>query len=283
MSISDKLTAIAENEQKVFEAGKRALLKASKHLNATVSGEVVAVSDVSPVEHDVAVKLSSDTVTDFSQVNVKRYGSNLFNIAITEFGTLTGSSTSNTRNLQEGVWYKGLTTNNYYYPQNVSYSLNGDSVSITPTSTGYGLTQAFKCKPNETYYLSVETETGDIPIGFYDADGNYLSRKSKLTSPFITPDNCYWFVLGLTGEGKVEHTFSKIHLSLAPVAEYSPYVEPTTYAANADGTVDGVRGLSPSMTLTTDTDGVTIACSYLRDIDTYIDNLTMSVAMTGGE
>ena len=57
----------------------------------------------------------------------------------------------------------------------------------------------------------------------------------------------------------------------------------TEYAPNIDGTVDGVKSLSPSMAFTTDTRSVTIHCSYLRDIDTYIDNLTMSVAMTGGD
>jgi len=275
MSIADRLLAVAENEQRVFDAGKLAALKESRYMNGTASGEVVSVNDVSSVEHEVAVQLSSDTVTDFSQVNVKRYGANLFNIAITERGTLSGSSSSNQRAFQEGVWYVGLTTNNYYYPSNVeSYSLDGDSVSITPSQSGYSLAQAFQCKPNQTYYLSVETESGNIPVGFYDAQGNYLSRKAKLTSPFTTPANCYWFVLGLTTDSKVESTFSKVYLSLAPITTYEPYVKPTIHTPNVDGTVEGVRSLSPSMTLVTDADGVTLDCAYLRDIDAYIDSLT---------
>ena len=44
--------------------------------------------------------------------------------------------------------------------------------------------------------------------------------------------------------------------------------------ASADGTVTGVKSVSPGMTLVTDTDGVLIECSYLRDIDRYIDTLT---------
>ena len=118
------------------------------------------------------------------------------------------------------------------------------------------------------------SESADIPVGYYDADGNYLSRTTRFYSSVTTPDNCYWFIVSLTGEKAVEHTFSNVQVSLSPVSGYEPYVEPTIYTANADGTVDGVRSLSPSMTLTTDTDGVTIDCSYLRDVDRYIDGLT---------
>ena len=37
------------------------------------------------------------------------------------------------------------------------------------------------------------------------------------------------------------------------------------------------------MVLIPDTESVTIDCEYYRDIDAYIDNLMMNVALTGGE
>ena len=50
--------------------------------------------------------------------------------------------------------------------------------------------------------------------------------------------------------------------------------------ANADGTVNGLTSLSPNMTLIPDIEGVAIDLNYYRDIDTYIDNLMIDVALT---
>lgn len=51
------------------------------------------------------------------------------------------------------------------------------------------------------------------------------------------------------------------------VTEYEPYITPTEYTSNADGTVEGITSLYPNTTLTADTDGVTIDCEYNRDIN----------------
>lgn len=64
--------------------------------------------------------------------------------------------------------------------------------------------------------------------------------------------------------------------------EYEPYTE-TIYTANADGTVEGVKSISPNMTLIPNNNGVTVECEYLRDIDLYIDSILKDVAMIGGE
>ncbi len=63
---------------------------------------------------------------------------------------------------------------------------------------------------------------------------------------------------------------------------YEPYNR-TTYQSTADGTVDGITSISPNMTLLTNNNGVVINANYLRDIDTYIDNLITDVALSGGE
>ncbi len=279
MSISDKLIAIAENESQVFEAGKRAVLKASRHMNATASGAVVAVNDVSPIEHGVTVKLSSDTVTDFSEVTVKRYGANLFNIGATDTLTKSWSDNAVARAFRENTWYIGLTSNNYWSSNSVLYTLTKEMITVTPKTNGYGITQAFRCKPQQEFYFSCDKPNeASCAFAFYDADGNWLGSFTQSSiaqsSVFTTPDNCYWLTVILGGKRDVGHTFSKVHLSLSPITEYEPYTEPTAHTANADGTVDGVKSISPSMTLTTDVNGVTVECSYLRDIDRYIDSLT---------
>ena len=62
--------------------------------------------------------------------------------------------------------------------------------------------------------------------------------------------------------------------------EYIPQVE---YTPNADGTVEGVTSLYPNTTLMTDTEGVTIDCNYYKDIDKAYNELTTSIALSGGE
>lgn len=257
--------------------GQRSVLYASRHMNGTASGETIALNDVSSVEHGVSVKLSSDTITDFSEVIVKRYGANRFHINATDTITCSWSPNDVARQFQEGVWYIGLTSNNYWASGSVVYTLRQDAVIVMPTTNGYGIAQAFRCKPRQQYYFSCEKTSGaTIMASFYDKNGNWLNKITDAVSNggFTTPDACYWVTICFGGTRDVEHTFSEVQLSFSPIDAYEPYVEPTTYTANADGTVYGVRSLSPSMTLTTDTDGVTIDCSYLRDIDRYIDGLT---------
>ena len=69
MSIAEKLTTIAENEQRVFEAGKQTVLNRSNETEKTESGKVVSIYDGSPL-HNVTVRLTSDTITDFSGIKV---------------------------------------------------------------------------------------------------------------------------------------------------------------------------------------------------------------------
>ena len=45
-------------------------------LKCTVSGEAVSITDVSPLEHNIGVKLSSDTIKDFTSVILIQYGEN---------------------------------------------------------------------------------------------------------------------------------------------------------------------------------------------------------------
>lgn len=67
------------------------------------------------------------------------------------------------------------------------------------------------------------------------------------------------------------------------VLPIEPYIEPIKIQCQANGTVKGIKSLHPSVTLISDTDNVIIRCNYYRDIDAYIDNLIMGVALTGGE
>ena len=54
----------------------------------TLSGEFIIANDVSPTEHNLKVKLTSDTLEDFSQVSVSRYGKNLIATNCVDFPTV---------------------------------------------------------------------------------------------------------------------------------------------------------------------------------------------------
>lgn len=67
--------------------------------------------------------------------------------------------------------------------------------------------------------------------------------------------------------------------------DYEPYKECADYTPNADGTVEGVTSLCPNTTLlTNDPYGkVYIDCEYYKDVDKAFDELTTSVALSGGD
>ena len=64
--------------------------------------------------------------------------------------------------------------------------------------------------------------------------------------------------------------------------EYEPYKEPTTYTPNADGTVEGVTSLAPTMTLIPDKAGVTLELGYNRDTNKVIESLINAIISLGG-
>lgn len=64
--------------------------------------------------------------------------------------------------------------------------------------------------------------------------------------------------------------------------EYRPYIEPTTYPVNADGTVFGVTSLYPTTTLLTNTAGVLIAAEYNKDTNKVIESLVNAIISLGG-
>jgi hypothetical protein len=63
--------------------------------------------------------------------------------------------------------------------------------------------------------------------------------------------------------------------------QYEPHDGETQIPA-ADGTVAGLKAISPTMTLLTDTPGVTIECEYNRDTNKVIEDLLNKITALGG-
>lgn len=245
------------------EQGKIELLQASKYMNATSSGAVVAVNDLSPIEHDVAVQLSSDTVADFSGVTVKQYGRNLCPKAPK---STTHSGITYTQNEDGTVTANGTATALSYF----DIATSSRTCPKVPVGTKLYISGCPDGGSSTTYYLYFPW------VGWYEYGKGFVG--SVTTSTLAT--NWRQSVrIEIKSGVTVENLVFKPQVELDSFSDYVPYIAPSNYTANANGTVGGVKSMSPNMTLVTDTDGVTINCSYLRDIDAYIDSLTMGVSM----
>ena len=232
----------------------------------TVSGGVLAVHDISPAEHALNIKLSSDTLTDFSNVGVSRYGKNL---------------------ITPQELYKGC-----YMYEALEYE-NRNCIKMTSGNT-YTISPSF-LKPNTQYTVSFWTKSvnfdgakgPNVVFSFNYSDGTqYLCYSQSDTN---NNHNVEWYYTSFTSvEGK---TVSSIGVAAAQyqienyidtdtflfevsdkATEYTPYINPKTVTANADGTVDGLTSISPNMTIMSDTEGVVIYMTYNADTKMYIDN-----------
>ena len=76
MNIAEKLVTIAENQQKVYEAGKQSvydkLEDPSKLIEQTVTGSIIRVNDVSEIPHKCVISVDADTDVIVSGKNLWR-------------------------------------------------------------------------------------------------------------------------------------------------------------------------------------------------------------------
>ena len=394
MSVADKLQTVAENEIKVYNSGKLATLDASKYMNASVKGTVVAADDVSPTEHHLSVKLNSKNLIPYPYTAGTYIETNGIRFTVNSDGSITANGTATGqanfmvgfRNMQfeagnytlSGcptgatwstytlgiVWdnenvssiydmgsgktftytedmvfrslaisiFTGATVSNLtFYPQ---LELGSTATSYTPYITDFSGIEVSRYGKNiyKSQWLSNNSYAG--VTAKRNSDGSFtLSGTATGLSLFIIDENklslhtgkyvvshtgteniqLFIFITDSTGtqryytgykslvceikDGDVINNIQVrvnngitvnetiyLQFELGTIATgYEPYIEPVTATANADGMVEGLTSLTPSMTLVTDTDGIDINCQYYRDVDKYIDNLVMNVELTGGE
>ena len=197
-------------------------------VRSSAEGEVVRVDDVSPVEHTVKVKVDH---TDPTSVIVTRCGKNLWNAGDIEF-----------------IQYQ---SHPLFLSSGVRYTLTADVTStdtddeegrcfvriIYIDDTGAGIGHMKRTKKS---YLTFIPEKDVKQITFYASSGTN-------------------FAVGDTA------TYKNIQLETGSVSTEFEEYKGNTYTPNADGTVEGITSLSPTMTLLTDTDGAVIHCEYNKD------------------
>ena len=234
-------------------------------LRGSASGEAVRLTDVSPIEHEIKIKLTAESNhSDFSSVTLKRYGKNLLpypykntnidytfngiNYKVKSDGTVVLNGTANEQSyfilaglvLNKGVYYlsgcpsggQGSTYSIYFQYDNFSYY-----------KADYG--SGVKIDINEKKNCAVA-----ITIGKNTAVSNLIFKPMLEVGSKLTD-------------------FEERRTAVA----YTPAV---------DGTVTGVTSISPDMTFLSDTDGIIINAEYNKDLNKAISELRQAIINLGG-
>ena len=352
MSIAEKLVTIAENQQKVYEAGRNDF-----GLKGNASGELVTLNNVHSKEHKVEVGLGSKNLFDYEEV-MRRWDNNehyqvgdyrVLSIQLTPntqyylsvngergsgtvlLGTLENVAagyaysvgvsntwdakkavtTDDTGKMYIGTPYAPSMTRERFETALVQIEEGIAATSYTPYITDFSEVKVkvngknfykargenIRIKPNTKYYLS-SAETSETRIAFwlYDADMNELKTLSQSIYGFYYGSSYgFWqcgsnvsklnFTLTFPSEVayiKFRNSYKDMQLELGTTAtEYEPYVG-EEYTPNADGTVDNVKSISPTMNISTDTAGVIVSAECFKDAQKEIESLTTAIALTGG-
>ena len=203
-------------------------------------------------------------------------------------GTLSGGDASNARPFEYDKYYVGFTATNYYYPYNVSsYQVADETVSVNPSSNGYGVGFPIKCFPNVAYYCRfTETQSAYVAACFYDKDGKYISYVDNNQSfAFTTPNNCETALILFRPPAGSTTTFSEINVNVSDTnlnGRYEPYIAPTTHTTSLGrtvygGTVDVVSGvLTDKLIMVTDFSNISMGLGTTSQSGKYrlrLDNM----------
>lgn len=142
----------------------------------------------------------------------------------------------------------------------------------------YYYTDDIQLLPNTTYTIS-SNNTAYIESGLYFVLANgdrkntanvfsYPINNGRVVSVTFTTTESGVISFGVSNTANLSKIFSndrRFQLELGTTAtEYEPYKEPIIYTANADGTVEGVKSISPNMTLIPNSNAVTVECEYCK-------------------
>ena len=238
--------------------------KFANALKGSASGVAVRADGVSPVEHSMGVRLTSDAITDFSNVTLKKCGKNLIDYK-NDFETVAMSG-------------------NNRYAIDIQQHIPADNV----VTLSYGI-KDMNSIPEYFYFYS---DDPDITEKNNNSTTIYLTTVDKITQQKLTFKIRDGYIYRMyyrnnnTTVSAFQNWLNKFEYMQVEVGEsatdYEPYIEPITHAVNADGTVDDVVPFCPTTTLLTDTEDVQINCEYNKDLNKVIAELQQAIISLGG-
>ena len=247
MTIKEKLTAIAQKQQDVFDAGRISMLNPNQDLRAITSGAFVALHDVLPIEHNVNVTLSSETITDFSNMQVKQFGKNLCP-AITKEQTMNGVTFTPNKNGTIATSGTATIDFNFVIAVDLPYFPIGTTIALSGCPQGGSST---------TYSLFLSW------VGTHEyGNGCQYPIRTNTEATNWRKALCITIKSGVNMDGLI----FKPQIEIEHITEYEPFKGCATHAVNADGVVTGMKSIAPNMTLVSEADDVIINCSYKQDV-----------------
>ena len=210
----------------------------SNAFKGNVSGEIIQVSDISPIVHGIKVKCSPG-------VKVTRCGDNL---------------------LPYPYFHTTRTSNGVTWTDNGDGSLTMNGTAEKNNASGFYLVMnTFPLKDGVTYYVSDFSSKGMlIRIMYQDESGTTKYATKTLTwSKAYTFDRIYIDVpyAGTSFADEVVYPY----LSVREDAEYEPY-NGKIFTADGDGNAI-IPSVYPTTTLFTDADGAVIEAEYNKDLN----------------
>ena len=220
-------------------------------LKGNVSGEAVRIDDASPVTHEMAVKVSG--VDDVSAVRARKVGKNIANINY--FPNRAQSGVNNGIAIEDGK---------------ITITANGNTFTDTRTKLKAICPEA---RAGMVATFSFITNAAAKYIYLNEVKQTWKDGQAITLTEDMLNSNVVLYSASTVG------VISNFQIELGATATaYEPYIKPTEYAVNEDGTVDGVTLLLPTTTLMTDTAGAVLDVTYTRDANKVVNELTSRLA-----
>lgn len=225
-------------------------------LYGSASGEAVRLTDVSPIEHEIKIKLTAESNhSDFSGVTLKRYGKNL-------------------------LPYPYKNTNIDYTFNGINYKVKSDGTVVlngTANEQSYFILAGLVLNKG-VYYLSGCPSGGQgSTYSIYFQYDNFSYYKADYGSgvkiDINEKKNCA-VAITIGKNTAVSNLIFKPMLEVgSKLTDFEERRTAVAYTPAADGTVTGVTSISPDMTFLSDTDGIIINTEYNKDLNKAISEL----------
>ncbi len=255
----------ADAEKGLAEVKEASALQFSNALKGAASGEAIRVDDVSPVSHNISVKVRSKNLWDESAIRLNTGWSKVDGgYSFIRPDSYTGGSylnISKTINIPKGTTVTfsatrtGGTSYIYLYKEKVygTALVNSRSSAVTYTAT-----EDINIMP----CIIVDSTISNVTITDIQFE---IGNEATECTPYVDITN------------------SDIQLELGNTkTEYEQGTPMTVFTPNADGVVEDIRSISPTMTLTTDKEGVIIDLEYNKDLNKVIEEITSAIISLGG-
>ena len=218
-------------------------------LKNKVSGKAIHLTDVSPIQHEMTVKV---TEGDPSTVNVGLYGKNMVSADAMCSNALVKNEDGSYTITRAGSARFGASIP-LFIPTNTCFSISVSDL-VSNSTVKKSLTFMFTRKSGSPLYKSLEVGSNSIV---------------NISTPYdITKLQVY--IENTETEGTY-YTFRDLMIELGEEAtEYKPFSVSQSFTPNAAGEVTGVEATETEMILTVSNSEATIECEYNRDINAVI-------------